>query len=149
MEGDSVMNIMTVVVMVALACSACSSSSGGSNQSDSGSPEESADAAVAHACGVANQPPETVCPAAPAGMCSAGVCNLKSLPSGMACSGDSTCMALIDPCADLAANSDTDYYACDCLNGHWACGLCAPGGATCLDAGGPSGAADAGAEGSP
>lgn len=93
------------------------------------------DAAVGYACGVANQAPVTSCPTAPGGTCYNGVCDPKSLPDGVACSGQKPCEALIDPCPNLQANSDVDYYACDCVGGHWVCGLCAPGAAECLDAG--------------
>jgi hypothetical protein len=115
-------------VATLLMCGGCSSSS------SSGGAAESADAAVAYACGVANEPPETTCPVAEGGTCVAGDCDLRSLPTGLACADGSTCLADIDPCANLEANSDTDYYACDCLGGRWVCGLCAPGGAECADA---------------
>jgi hypothetical protein len=123
--------LLSVLIFAFLATSAgCSS-----NSSGGGSTELSGDAAVAYACGVANQPPETMCPVATGGTCFEGDCDLKSLPTGMACSGSRTCLANIDPCPDLQANSDTDYYACDCVEGRWVCGLCAAGGALCVDAG--------------
>lgn len=114
------------ICFAAALVSACSSSGGTST--------ESADAAVAAACGVANQQPQTRCPMAAGGSCYAETCNLASLPTGMACSSGA-CAAAIDPCGDLAANGRTDYYACACSDGHWVCGLCEAGASACVEAG--------------
>lgn len=117
--------------VVAAACSS-STSSGGSTDS----PDAAAAAACAYlqtaAGNMANAPD---CPVAPGGTClpSSG-CDPASIPEGLACSTQ-YCKARIDPCVPLAQNGRIDFWACTCLDGRWACGLCGAGASTCAEAG--------------
>ncbi len=129
--------LVTLMCLVAAGCST-SSAGGGSHLADASEivadASPSADAAIATACGTANQPSAPTCPSAPGGICYRGTCDTNALPTGQSCTG-SVCSMSIDPCGNLMVNGDTDYYACDCFQGRWVCGLCAPGGSICVDAG--------------
>jgi hypothetical protein len=121
-------------ILAALACAACSSSTSGGGSTLTG------DAAVAQACDYLQTPAGNAsdaptCPVAPGGTClgSSG-CDPASLPTGLACTGQ-YCKASIDPCVPLADNEHIDFYACTCVSGTWACGICAAGASTCVEAG--------------
>jgi hypothetical protein len=124
-----------VLALVAiLSCAACSTSSGAGGSTETG------DAAVEQACAFLQSPSGNAshtpsCPVADGGTCAASSgCDPASLPTGQPCSGQ-YCTATIDPCVPLAQNSRIDFYACTCVSGRWACGLCALGLATCIEAG--------------
>ena len=123
-----------LVMATVLSCAACSSSS------SAGGSQESGDAAVAQACSylqtpAGNQANAPSCPVAEGGTClPTSGCDPASLPTGLPCS-EQYCEALIDPCVPLAENGLIDFYACTCVSGRWACGLCAAGASSCADAG--------------
>ncbi len=60
-----------------------------------------------------------------------------ALPTG-SCSGNATCLMLVDPCADYPAHGAerADSYACQCQDGSWSCQACSIGGGLCIDDGG-------------
>jgi hypothetical protein len=128
--------------MAAVLLVSCGAVAGGQILADGGGVGASgaADAAIVTAC--ANYgPPETDCPVAPdAGVGANGVECLNSLPEGLECATTTPCHITVDPCplCKLYGGSETySGYVCACVAGHWACGVCFPGGSTC-------GVADAG-----
>jgi hypothetical protein len=140
------------VVIPTLLCAACSSSSHGGG--DAGGATLTGDAAVAEACGYLQTPAGNAadtptCPVAPGGIClPTSGCDPASLPTGLSCTGQ-YCKASIDPCVPLSENEHIDFYACSCVSGQWACGLCGAGASTCAEAGANDAtAADAGVDGS-
>jgi hypothetical protein len=119
-----------LVMATIFSCAACSPGSGAGGSAQ----------AVAQACDylqspAGNQANAPACPVADGGTClgSSG-CDPASLPTGLPCS-EQYCTATIDPCVPLALNSRIDFYACTCVSGRWACGLCAAGASTCVEAG--------------
>lgn len=104
---------------------------------------QSADAAVAMAC---SSSPKTYCTPTPASKCTGNLCGLVGLPTGEACTNGDTCDLNVDPCPGWIENlgyERTDDYACSCVDGRWACGLCTVGEGECAEGG--SSASDASA----
>ncbi len=140
-------------VLPALLCAACSSTSSSGGDGGGSRTTLTGDAAVGEACAYLQTPggnaaSTPTCPVAPGGTClPTSGCDLASLPTGLSCTGQ-YCTASIDPCVPLAANMHSDFYACSCVSGHWACGLCSAGASECAEAGADDAAAvDAGVDG--
>jgi hypothetical protein len=119
-------NFWLALVILVIGLGACNKDTSGGGD---------VDAAIGAAC---SSPQHMFCAPAPGAKCRGSICGLDGLPSGQSCTVGQECGLNVDPCPDWQQNlgfERTDGYACTCVGGRWACGLCTLGEGECAEGG--------------